>query len=75
MRIINRLERKEIIVEGAKSVLDIKKELLKRISGIYYKNIIVIKEGEVLEDNMRTEESEYDFAIIPIKCEEHPTHE
>ena len=47
MRIINRLLKRVIIFEGGK-VVDIKKEILKHISGIYYKNIIVIKIKEYL---------------------------
>ena len=76
MRVINKLIKREVSVEGKNilKVSDIKKEILKEVSGIYYKNIIVIKGGEVLEDDMGTEDSEYNFAIIPIKCLMHPIH-
>ena len=77
MRLINKLINKEIILEGSgMKVSDIKNKILNEISGIYYKNIIVIKGGEVLEDEGELlEDSEYHFAIIPIKCQKHPTHQ
>ena len=70
MHIINKL------LEGGEGLIrikDIKNYILTQIPGIYYKNIIVIKDGKVLDDNILAIETGYNYAIIPIKCDLHLT--
>lgn len=74
MRIINRLTNTNLYLKdniNFKTIKDIKKYILKNVSGLYYENIVIIKEGKVLDDNITVTDSLYSYAIIPIKCKSH----
>lgn len=73
MRLINRVMGRAIILDNERyiTIREVKEHIITQMSGVYYKNIIVIKNGKVLDDHMVTDDIEYGFGIIPIKCDKH----